>query len=140
MQCVLLLSGGKDSLYSLVHATANGHHPVLLASLGKPPPPFPLDDANEEMDSFLFQTVGHAALDAVASALGLPLVRAPITGTTIDHAVDYGSRLTLDGVHGDETEDLYNLLARCCRSYPQLKAVCSGAILSNYQRVRVEHV
>lgn len=34
MKTVGLLSGGKDSVYNLLHCIANGHEPVALASLG----------------------------------------------------------------------------------------------------------
>ncbi len=41
---------------------------------------------------------------------------------------------------GDEVEDLYALLVNVKRCHPEVGAVCSGAILSNYQRARVEAV
>lgn len=37
-------------------------------------------------------------------------------------------------------EDLYNLLLEIKSLYPDVQAVCTGAILSSYQRVRVETV
>ena len=37
-------------------------------------------------------------------------------------------------------EDLYNLLLEIKSLYPDVQAVCTGAILSSYQRVRVESV
>ena len=42
----------------------------------------------------------------------------------------------------DEVEALYDLLVRIKREKGEnfFTAVCSGAILSDYQRVRVEHV
>ena len=40
----------------------------------------------------------------------------------------------------DEVEDLFELLARVKREMPEVQAVASGAILSNYQRLRVENV
>ena len=39
---------------------------------------------------------------------------------------------------GDEIEDLYLLLKNIKEEYPDIKGVASGAIASNYQRVRVE--
>jgi diphthine-ammonia ligase len=41
---------------------------------------------------------------------------------------------------GDEVEDLYQLLAFAKRRMPGIQAVASGAIASDYQRLRVEHV
>lgn len=34
MKTVGLLSGGKDSVYNLLHCVVQGHEPVALASLG----------------------------------------------------------------------------------------------------------
>ncbi len=41
---------------------------------------------------------------------------------------------------GDEVEDLYCLLAYVKESVPGIGAVTSGAIASDYQRLRVENV
>ena len=43
-------------------------------------------------------------------------------------------------VEGDEVEDLYNLLQSVKQKIPDVQAVCSGAVLSDYQRLRVENV
>ena len=45
-----------------------------------------------------------------------------------------------DGASGDEVEDLRALLAGVKKAMPEVNAVCSGAILSDYQRLRVESV
>jgi diphthine-ammonia ligase len=39
----------------------------------------------------------------------------------------------------DEVEDLFDLLKEAKEKYPELQAVSSGAIFSNYQRKRVEN-
>ena len=41
---------------------------------------------------------------------------------------------------GDEVEDLLSLLAFAKEQLPEIEAVSSGAIASDYQRLRVEHV
>jgi len=41
---------------------------------------------------------------------------------------------------GDEIEDLVSVLADVKAHHPDVQGVSVGAILSNYQRVRVEHV
>lgn len=112
------------------------------------------------MDSYLYQTVGQDAIEFVAQALDVPLFRKVITGGAVEQGVEYGGRTaeTNDGVEGDETEDLYALLltvkvraniitVRSIETYavfqthhPDIRGVSVGAILSNYQRVRVEHV
>ena len=57
-----------------------------------------------------------------------------------------GESLNTDATYtlteNDEVEALYDLLDRIKRDKGEnfFTAVCSGAILSDYQRVRVEHV
>lgn len=68
----------------------------------------------EEIDSYLYQTVGQDGLHFIAQAMELPLFRRTIMGTAVDQAADYAassSAARLKGaVEGDETEDLYLLL------------------------------
>ena len=40
----------------------------------------------------------------------------------------------------DEVEDMLQLIAHVKRCHPGIEAVSSGAIASDYQRLRVEHV
>jgi diphthine-ammonia ligase len=76
----------------------------------------------EEMDSFMYQTVGQDAIELVAGALGVPLFRRAIQGSAIEQGGEYGDRggkadRTSEGVDGDETEDMFTLLAEvkvCC--------------------------
>ncbi|KXN86413.1 Diphthine--ammonia ligase [Leucoagaricus sp. SymC.cos] len=137
MKYVALLSGGKDSCFNLLHCQENGHELVAAASLGPEP-------GKEELDSFLYQTVGQDAIHIVAKALDVPLFRRVITGSAVEQGVEYGARSKIakeaSGVQGDETEDLYELLASVKAAHPDIQGVSVGAILSNYQRVRVEHV
>ncbi|KAK4053608.1 hypothetical protein OIO90_003847 [Microbotryomycetes sp. JL221] len=135
MKVVGLLSGGKDSVYNLLHTIINGHEPVAVASLGPP-------SHKDELDSYMYQTVGHSGLKMLAQALGLPLFVHTIQGTAVEQGSEYGSRATKvdGGTKGDETEDLVTLLTKVKQAMPQVQGVACGAILSNYQRVRVEHV
>ena len=65
----------------------------------------------EELDSYLYQTVGQDAIEFVAEALDVPLYRRIISGVAIEQGSEYGARTGTDsGVAGDETEDLYRLL------------------------------
>ncbi|GAA5904426.1 hypothetical protein JCM8208_004191 [Rhodotorula glutinis] len=140
MKVCALLSGGKDSVYTLHAAVVEGHLPVALASLVPP-------EGKDELDSFMYQTVGSSGLATLADALALPLVTHTITGTARNQRAEYGSRNgaaatatdTADD-QGDETEDLYDLLVKVKLAHPDVEAITVGAILSNYQRVRVEHV
>lgn len=107
----------------------------------------------------MYQTVGQDAIEVVAAAMDLPLIRRVINGTAVDQGSEYGDRRSIGSVAGDETEDLFELLSEVkVRSFlgpplvrlslnthlqerfPEVQAVSVGAILSNYQRVRVEHV
>ncbi|KAF9464425.1 hypothetical protein BDZ94DRAFT_1297190 [Collybia nuda] len=135
MKYLALLSGGKDSCYNLVHCAKNGHELVAAASLGP-------GEGKEELDSYLYQTVGQDAIEFVARALETPLYRRIITGNAVEQGSEYGTRIAKDypGVDGDETEDLFALLSEVKAHHPDVQGVSVGAILSNYQRVRVEHV
>ncbi|KAH9821077.1 meiotically up-regulated gene 71 protein [Melampsora americana] len=136
LKIVGLLSGGKDSCYNLTHCLQNGHQLVALATLGPGP-------NKDELDSYLYQTVGQDGVHLIAQALDLPLYRRTITGTALELKSEYGSRTyqsQMLGINGDETEDMYELLSEVKRIHPEITAVSVGAILSTYQRVRVEHV
>ncbi|TIA72421.1 hypothetical protein E3P91_02032 [Wallemia ichthyophaga] len=86
------------------------------------------------MDSYMFQTVGLSILPLIAQSLGVELFEGVIKGTPINQSSSYEETLN------DETEDLYKLLKSVKEKYADLQGVSVGAILSNYQRVRVEHV
>ncbi|KCV67989.1 hypothetical protein H696_05455 [Fonticula alba] len=90
------------------------------------------------MDSYMFQTIAHSAIPLYEECLahaGVPLFREPITGRPVQTAMDYAA-----ATEADEVEDLFRLLSRVKDAIPSLQAVCSGAILSDYQRLRVENV
>ncbi|MES1912589.1 MAG: hypothetical protein MHM6MM_004840, partial [Cercozoa sp. M6MM] len=131
MRVVGLISGGKDSIYSLVECVRHGHEVVCLANLA---PPGENDAAVDELDSFMFQTVGHRGVEFIAQATELPLVRRVTTGEAKSKSVAYTQQ------EGDEVEDLFQLLSDVKQRFPDVQAVASGAILSDYQRVRVENV
>ncbi|KAI9574698.1 hypothetical protein HD554DRAFT_2166162 [Boletus coccyginus] len=134
MKYVALLSGGKDSCFNLLHCQHNHHQLVAAATLSP-------HAGRDEIDSYMYQTVGHDAIALVAQALGIPLHRRVIQGNPVEHAVEYGLKSPGGGgIAGDETEDLYALLCNVLEHHPDIQAVSVGAILSNYQRVRVEHV
>ncbi|XP_029683518.1 diphthine--ammonia ligase isoform X2 [Takifugu rubripes] len=96
MKVVALISGGKDSCYNMMQCVAAGHQIVALANL-RP--------ANtDELDSYMYQTVGHQAIDLYAEAMDLPLYRRIIQGSSLDTSKNYTK------TDGDEVEDLYDLL------------------------------
>ena len=125
-----LVSGGKDSAYAMMKCVEHGHEIIALGNLHPPS-----SCIGEELDSFMYQTVGHPHVQAMADAMELPLYRREICGTAVATGLQY------DGaVAGDEVEDLHALLAEVLRREPGVTAVCCGAVLSNYQRARVESV
>ncbi|KAL1989161.1 hypothetical protein VTN96DRAFT_3708 [Rasamsonia emersonii] len=144
LNVIALISGGKDSLYSILHCIRNGHQVVALANLH---PPIRSDESQQEdMDSFMYQTVGYKVIPLYETALGIPLYRAPITGGAVDTSGVYRNDAedqTAESVPGhddDETESLIPLLRRIKREHPSANAVSAGAILSTYQRTRIENV
>lgn len=132
-----LISGGKDSLYSLLHCIANGHKIVALANVY--PPEASCPDGTEDLDSYMYQTVGHRILPLYSQALDLPLYREPIRGSAVNSRRDYKPPRSASEAE-DETESLIPLLARVKDAHPEANAVSTGAILSTYQRTRVESV
>ncbi|KAK0730693.1 hypothetical protein B0H67DRAFT_46756 [Lasiosphaeris hirsuta] len=259
LSVIALVSGGKDSFFSLLHCRANGHRVVALANLhpavlpSKPsgsssavvtiaiPAPAPsttsaavsplvlasdvaigsssqlpqprarapaqakdenkdvrfqnsaLDsrpsgatgnevaggenEDEQDLNSFMYQTVGHQVIPLYADATGIPLYRQAITGSAAHHGKDYshnvhslatpkscasrseGSRPgtgaggrrkesedvvvsenAQEGADTDETESMIPLLRAIKAAHPEANAICAGAILSTYQRTRVESV
>ncbi|GCC28140.1 hypothetical protein chiPu_0006567 [Chiloscyllium punctatum] len=126
MKVVALISGGKDSCYNMMQCIAAGHEVVALANL-RPA------QHKDELDSYMYQTVGHEAIDLYSEAIGLPLYRHTIQGSSLAIGRNYNK------CEGDEVEDLYHLL-KTVKEKEEVEGVSVGAILSDYQRVRVENV
>ena len=61
MKYVALLSGGKDSCYAIMECAKMGHEAIAVAHLSPPA-------AKDELDSFMFQSVGHAAVAQLCGA------------------------------------------------------------------------
>ncbi|SPQ19399.1 02dcdde2-9ca5-42e5-b0a3-c5f0bd9b37f5 [Thermothielavioides terrestris] len=271
LNVIALISGGKDSFFSLLHCQANGHRIVALANLHPPQPPLtagasgkPSDgtshppaaaisagpaasaaavsapalqpgvatpdsgprqvpdqdgppaavmlgcpggaagnematEAGEDehdLNSFMYQTVGHQVVPLYAEATGIPLYRRAIAGGATQPGKEYShyrrsgepperrspsgftSRSGGDARHAlgqhddlqepgdvagspqhagpeehrhpaddgtapeepDETESMVPLLQAIQKAHPEANALCAGAILSTYQRTRVESV
>ncbi|KAH9221636.1 hypothetical protein DL95DRAFT_355690 [Leptodontidium sp. 2 PMI_412] len=184
LHVIALISGGKDSFFSLLHCIQNGHQVVALGNLFPAPPaaaaagaaPAPrrpdaagaaasnheADSENEQdLNSFMYQTVGHTVIPLYEQALGIPLYRQPIVGSAVQTGTSYGyadvgstsrsegsgdvgiAKKDLEGKHEeeeDETESLVPLLKRIMAEHPTANALSTGAILSTYQRTRVESV
>ncbi|KAL2255652.1 hypothetical protein VTK26DRAFT_2942 [Humicola hyalothermophila] len=267
LNVIALVSGGKDSFYSLLHCRANGHRVVALANLhpaprsargdsAETPTPSPAasasaapaasaavpapalepaastltsgprqdqgpgpgcpersssgrgsgaagnevmpkaDDDERDLNSFMYQTVGHQVIPLYSKATGIPLFRRPIIGSATQLGKEYshhrsssvvtqprtdptsdgprdgpragsgsdrdsqrkpenqakgspsasagrgaskaGNGVAAEGT--DETESMVPLLEEIKKAHPEANAICAGAILSTYQRTRVESV
>uniref|UniRef100_A0A182PQV7 Diphthine--ammonia ligase n=1 Tax=Anopheles epiroticus TaxID=199890 RepID=A0A182PQV7_9DIPT len=114
MRVVALVSGGKDSTYNMMQVVAEGHELVALANL------HPKD--RDELDSYMYQTVGHQGIEKLAQAMDLPLYRRMTRGHSINTKGHY------EPTEDDEVEDLYELLAEVQREQ-RVEAVAVGAIL-----------
>ncbi|CAN1234008.1 Diphthine--ammonia ligase [Linum perenne] len=118
MKVVALVSGGKDSCYAMMKCIQYGHEIVALANL------MPADESVDELDSYMYQTVGHQIVVSYAECIGVPLHQ----------------KLNYTMTPGDEVEDMFVLLKEVKRQIPSVTAVSSGAIASDYQRLRVESI
>jgi diphthine-ammonia ligase len=129
MKFVALVSGGKDSIYSIQECIRNGHDLVCCIHLGAP--------LSVEEESFMYQTAGSNVLSVlVEDCLDVPLILQRRKGKSVNISMVYEN----DDAEDDEVEDLYVALKTALEQFPEIQAVSSGAILSNYQRIRVEHV
>ncbi|KAL6895557.1 hypothetical protein HDV57DRAFT_14189 [Trichoderma longibrachiatum] len=165
LNVIALISGGKDSFFNLLHCIRHGHRIVALANLfpavdgttdcaedvqyidpAKQPVSAAAEDGKaigEDLNSFMYQTVGHEVIPLYAAATGLPLYRMPIRGGALHHERDYDYTSQEQGDTSDkaeETESMLLLLKAIKARHPEANALCSGAILSTYQRTRVESV
>ncbi|KAK4201312.1 putative ribonuclease [Triangularia verruculosa] len=170
LNVIALISGGKDSFFSLLHCRENGHRVVALANLYPPTgtgsravsptssvgdgtappgngevPEEKEEEEEEDLNSHMYQTVGHSVIPLYAAATGIPLYRKAISsfGAT-QRSKDYSHYVSTpeevaERKH-DETESMFYLLKGIKARHPEANAVCAGAILSTYQRTRVESV
>lgn len=136
---IALISGGKDSIYSILHVLEQGHNVVALGNLypAQTPQSAVAHDGNDP-ESHMYQTAGHSLIPHIAQCLDLPLIRREIKGTNVSKSATYVK--PEDGEGQDETEDLDLLLQEIMKQCPEANAVSSGAILSTYQRTRIETV
>ncbi|TGO30328.1 hypothetical protein BPAE_0006g00680 [Botrytis paeoniae] len=157
LNVIALVSGGKDSFFSILHCIQNGHKIVALGNL-HPPLTEPQTEESDgihkdenDLNSFMYQTVGHTVIPLYEEALGIPLYRQAIVGSAVQTGTSYDhADLTSSGAEelgekkndtgGDETESLILLLQRIKDAHPEANALSTGAILSTYQRTRVESV
>lgn len=139
MRFVALVSGGKDSIYSILQAIRNGHELVACVHLGAPAAVSA--DKNEggteieQEESYMYQTAASEVVKTqVEECLGVELLLYPRQGRSVNTGLVYENTTP-----NDEVEDLFLALELATKRF-NFEGVCSGAILSTYQRVRIEHV
>lgn len=167
LNVIALISGGKDSFFSILHCLQNGHKIIALGNLfppaskpqtssiscpanADPSSAQPEREEEHDLNSFLYQTVGHTVIPLYAKALKLPLYRQPIIGSAVQNGLSYydpsfSPTSILSPVYGedmpeDETESLVPLLRAIIHAHPSANALSTGAILSTYQRTRIESI
>ena len=96
----------------------------------------------------MFQSVGHTAIEAIADCANVPIIRRCTSGRSVNHGLHYSSAAlaavtsgsAVDAAEGDEIGALFALLSDVRARFPSVRGVSCGAILSTYQRGRVEVV
>jgi diphthine-ammonia ligase len=127
MKFVGLVSGGKDSIYSILESIRNGHELVAVVHLGAP------ESADEE--SYMYQTAASEVIKTlVEDCMQVPLILYQRVGKSINVSLVYQNES-----QNDEVEDLYLALMEAKAQF-DFTAVSSGALFSTYQRVRIESV
>lgn len=115
MKFLALVSGGKDSCMNILHCIQQGHELVALVNL------HPAPSGPEEIDSYMFQTVGSRAIENLAECLDKPLYREVISDN-----------------EDDVVNTLVDIFTKVVSDFPEIKAVSVGAIGSVYQQLRVD--
>jgi len=140
MKFVALVSGGKDSFYSIMECMRNNHELVACAHLSPRQ-----QNPDEDEESYMYQTAGSECITTqVEECLGVPLVIRECVGRSKNTSLVYdhndAQKKKLENKVEDEVEDLYELLVEIKRTFPSVEGISSGAILSTYQRTRIESV
>ncbi|KAM0679354.1 hypothetical protein BDAP_000221 [Binucleata daphniae] len=124
MKYVALISGGKDSIYSICKLEKEGYTLVGLLYL---------ENESKNIDSFMYQSVGGELINAYEKCLGVKLYKHKTASNSYNQDLEYKA------TENDEVEDLYSGLLKIKKDI-QFDAVSSGAILSTYQKNRVQNV
>ena len=92
MKIAALISGGKDSIFTIMHCQSQGHEIVALGNL------FPRldkegkeeekkegkENEKKEIDSWMYQSIGSELIPLLAECIGLPLIRKEILGKSLE--------------------------------------------------------
>lgn len=127
MKFVALMSGGKDSMFSIQKLLEEGHELKALIHLT------PSENQKDEIDSYMYQSVGTEIAKIYEELIGLPVFIFETNCKSKNKELDY--KFT----EGDEVEDLFHAIKTVSEKI-DFEGVVSGAILSNYQKNRVENI
>jgi len=78
MKFVGLISGGKDSIYTIIKSIECGHILVAVANLT----PILINDDDEDINSFMYQSAAYNVIPAIAECLNVPLLQRSIQGSS----------------------------------------------------------
>lgn len=123
MKFVGLVSGGKDSVYTICTLIDQGHELVGLINI----------KTDSYADSYMYQTVGSEIVALYGKCFGVPLFIFNSECRSLNLNLEYKK------TENDEVEDLFKCL-QDTRNKVEFEAVSSGAILSRYQKNRVKSV
>lgn len=124
MRFLALVSGGKDSVFTVCKLLDEGHQLVGILHIRS---------TADYADSYMFQTVGSEVAELIGLCLGCPSFVCGSECRAVNTEMDY--RPTV----GDEVEELFSAV-QSISSGIEFDAISSGAILSSYQKRRVENV
>lgn len=124
MKFIGLISGGKDSIYTICKLIESGH--TLQALLY-------IKSTTDTIDSFMYQTVGKEIIKYFKYCLDVQLYIHKTKCRAVNINLEYSE------TENDEVEDLFNGL-KFVLTQVDFDAVSSGAIASIYQKNRVENV
>lgn len=124
MKFLALVSGGKDSIYSLSKLIDEGNTLVGILNM---------KSNKKYSDSYMFQTVGSEAIKLIGECLECP--------TFIEETSCNSKNIDLEYCYteNDEVEELFNSIEKISKIV-EFEGISSGAILSNYQARRVENI
>lgn len=115
MKFIALVSGGKDSCFNILHCLNAGHELVAMANL------HPRKGRPDEIDSYMFQTVGHSVVESLSQCCDIPLFRAEISEN--EEEVINELKCLFENIKNDGID---------------FEGVSVGAIGSTYQQIRVD--
>ena len=92
----------------MIQCIKYGHNIIALANLIPP-------KKTDELDSFMYQTVGHQIISSYSQCLSVPLFRRTINGKPLITSLSYKNSQN----ESDEVEDLFQLLLHVKTKMPE---------------------